>query len=222
MVNDRFAKLELVTAHPDYFCISVETTKRIGAHVDTDTAITLFNRITKLQRELSRCAFIGPREAWVRAYCYARAHCNSFVYFSHYASARLILELDSKDLLFLFPALCVSTTSLFLLSFFSCLFAFLFLSRLLFLHRVELSGRIKNSGRWIGLNTSFKEWGDVERICNFAKMLTLRIFFSPRIFEFSEFFFNRKKITILRSFPSSSFLFFFFSFFFQINVFRSA
>lgn len=147
------------------------------------------------------CAFIGPREAWVSLLL-----CASTLQFVCllFASARLILEPDSKDLLllFLFPPL------------FSCLFAFLFLLRLrcFFLHRVELLGRIKNSGRWIGLNTNFKEWnGDVERICNFAKMLTWRIFFSPRIFEFSEFFFSsRKENRRFYDFPFLPLFFFFF------------
>lgn len=177
-----------------------------------------------------RALYSSGWEAWA-GYCYARAHCNSFVYFSRCATARLILELDSTAANaspFRPFALCVSTTrvvvvfflsfSFLLLPFFLTSFSFVFLfSPRTSLHRVESLWRIKNSGRWIGLNTNFKEWNDVERICNFAEGVdfenfarTLKrldhreIFSNSSIFFF--FFFNRKEnsdFTILSS--SSSF-----------------
>lgn len=103
--------------------------------------------------------------------------------------------------------------------FFSSLsfFPYLFLFRLslfsayLFTPRCESLWRIKNSGRWIGLNTNFKEWNDVERICNFAEGVdfenfarTLKRLDHREIFSNSSIFFffssTEKKIAISRSF----------------------
>lgn len=104
-----------------------------------------------------------------------------------------------------------SLFSFFPFLFFSFLFSLPLSLSSFSLHRVESLWRIKNSGRWIGLNTNFKEWNDVERICNFAEGVdfenfarTLKRLDHREIFSNSSIFFffssTEKKIAISRSF----------------------
>lgn len=131
---------------------------------------------------------------------------NSFVYFSRYATARLILELwihRSGEAFSFSSFVSRQRRVVFFLSFFSFLFSFSLSFSFL---RVPLYTALNCCGGlkildagsvWIQI---FKEWNDVERICNFAedvdfenfvRSLLKRLTAYFRILRF--FFFNRKE-----------------------------